>query len=143
MKHFELGNNDKDEILRDFAPRAFSSPLIDQREIPALAKDLSLMAGIQKVLPSLPTFHHFHLGDAVSYPFPPDESLHLVLTSPPYWILKRYPEAQGQLGHEPDYTLFLTKLNTVSPNFRTQRDHGFGGWSSTASCVRATSRSSP
>ena len=87
--------------------------MTDQREIPALAKDLSLMADIQKVLPSLPTFHHFHLGDAVSYPFPPDESLHLVLTSPPYWILKRYPEAQGQLGQELDYTSFLTKLNTV------------------------------
>jgi len=48
MKHFELGNNDKDEILRDFAPRAFSSPMTDQREIPALAKDLRLMAEIQK-----------------------------------------------------------------------------------------------
>jgi len=113
MKHFELGNNDKDEILRDFAPRAFSSRMTDQREIPALAKDLRLMAEIQKVLPSLPTFHDFHLGDAVSYPFPPEESLHLVLTSPPYWILKRYPDAQGQLGHEPDYTRFLTKLNAV------------------------------
>ena len=113
MKHFELCNNNKEEILRDFAPRAFSSRMTDQREIPALAKDLRLMADIQKVLPSLPTFHHFHLGDAVSYPFPPDESLHLVVTSPPYWILKRYPEAQGQLGHESDYTQFLSKLNTV------------------------------
>ena len=113
MNHFELGRIDKDEILRNFVPPGFPLLKGDKRAIPALAKNLTLVASIQNILSSLPTFHQFHLGDSVTYPFPPDESVHLVLTSPPYWNLKRYNEAPGQLGHETEYGRFLTKLNAV------------------------------
>jgi DNA modification methylase len=113
MNRFELGKAEKDEILCDFVPAGFPSHIAAKQENPMLAKDLHLMANIQKVLSSLPTFHHFHLGDSVLCPFPSNESVHLVLTSPPYWTLKRYNEVQGQLGHEKDYTRFLAKLNTV------------------------------
>jgi len=27
------------------------------------------------------------------------QSVHLVLTSPPYWTLKEYRDSEGQLGH--------------------------------------------
>jgi len=47
------------------------------------------------------------LGDARSLPFIPDESVHLVVTSPPYWTLKRYNENPSQLGHIDDYECFL------------------------------------
>ena len=39
MKHFELGNHEKDEIPRDFAPPGLLLNEIGQRDIPALAKD--------------------------------------------------------------------------------------------------------
>jgi site-specific DNA-methyltransferase (adenine-specific) len=42
-----------------------------------------------------------------------DESVHLVITSPPYWNLKRYNENPGQMGHIQDYEVFLTELGKV------------------------------
>jgi site-specific DNA-methyltransferase (adenine-specific) len=42
-----------------------------------------------------------------------DESVHLVVTSPPYWDLKRYNEHPDQLGHIHDYEAFLTELEKV------------------------------
>ncbi len=53
------------------------------------------------------------LGDARDFSYVPDESVHLVVTSPPYWNLKRYNDSQGQLGHISDYEMFLTELNKV------------------------------
>lgn len=43
----------------------------------------------------------------------PENSVHLVLTSPPYWTLKRYEEDPGQLGHIEDYEAFLGELEKV------------------------------
>ncbi len=43
----------------------------------------------------------------------PENSVHLVLTSPPYWTLKRYEEGPGQLGHIEDYEAFLGELEKV------------------------------
>ena len=49
-------------------------------------------------------------GDARDLSFLTDESIHLVVTSPPYWNLKRYNENPDQLGHvnnfEPDLFKF-------------------------------------
>jgi len=42
-----------------------------------------------------------------------DLSVHLVVTSPPYWNLKRYPEHPSQLGNIDDYRAFLGELNKV------------------------------
>ncbi|MFQ5850255.1 MAG: DNA-methyltransferase [Candidatus Binatia bacterium] len=56
------------------------------------------------------TLHRLIQGDARSLPFIPDESVHLVVTSPPYWSLKRYNDSEGQLGHINDYENFLTEL---------------------------------
>jgi len=41
------------------------------------------------------------------------ESVHLVLTSPPYWTLKEYRDTEGQLGHVADYQRFLLELDKV------------------------------
>lgn len=60
-----------------------------------------------------PTTHRLYQGDARSFAFVPDGSVHLVLTSPPYWKLKRYNENAGQLGHVQDYEEFLNNLNQV------------------------------
>jgi len=52
-------------------------------------------------------------GDARDLSFLPDESIHLVITSPPYWNLKRYNENPYQLGHINDYESFLGELEKV------------------------------
>jgi len=40
-------------------------------------------------------------------------SVHLVLTSPPYWTLKEYPRREGQLGLVEDYDAFHDELDKV------------------------------
>lgn len=61
----------------------------------------------------VPTLHRLVQGDARDLSFIPDESIHLVLTSPPYWTLKRYNDSEGQMGHIEKYEQFLTELNRV------------------------------
>jgi site-specific DNA-methyltransferase (adenine-specific) len=60
------------------------------------------------------TTHELHLGDARYLPWIPDESVHLVVTSPPYWTLKQYErDREGQLGDIGDYESFLDELDKV------------------------------
>jgi modification methylase len=59
------------------------------------------------------TSHRLLHGDTRSLSFIADESVHLVVTSPPYWTLKRYNENPAQLGHVADYELFLSELSKV------------------------------
>ncbi len=64
--------------------------------------------------PSSGASYTLHIGDAreVLASFP-EASVHLVVTSPPYWTLKRYEEVPGQLGHIEDYEAFLDELDRV------------------------------
>ena len=59
------------------------------------------------------TEHRLHLGDARDLNWIADESVHLVVTSPPYWTLKRYNEHHGQLGALENYETFLDELDAV------------------------------
>ena len=62
---------------------------------------------------SASTTHRLVQGDARTLPFLDDESVHLVITSPPYWTLKRYREHPQQMGHIADYEQFVAELATV------------------------------
>src|ERR1700677_824521 len=66
-----------------------------------------------QTLDDIPTVHRLVQGDARDLSFLADESVHLVVTSPPYWTLKRYNESDGQLGHVADYEHFLKELEKV------------------------------
>jgi DNA modification methylase len=59
------------------------------------------------------TYQRLINGDARDLSFLEDESVHLIVTSPPYWNLKRYNENPSQLGHIEDYETFLTELENV------------------------------
>lgn len=59
------------------------------------------------------TRHILVNGDARDLSFLPDGSVHLVVTSPPYWTLKRYRESAGQMGHIHEYEKFLSELTKV------------------------------
>lgn len=61
----------------------------------------------------LPTSHRLINGDARDLSFLDNESVHLVVTSPPYWNLKRYNENPDQMGHIQDYETFLGELEKV------------------------------
>jgi DNA modification methylase len=57
--------------------------------------------------------HRLINGDARDLSFLEDASIHLVVTSPPYWNLKRYNENPDQLGHIDDYEAFLAEIEKV------------------------------
>ena len=70
------------------------------------------MAKIGAAVAQVPTRHRLLLGDA-RHAVLPAESVHLVLTSPPYWTLKEYRRAEGQLGWVADSDEFLDQLDAV------------------------------
>jgi DNA modification methylase len=59
------------------------------------------------------TEHRLRLGDARELDWIADESVHLVVTSPPYWVLKDYEHSAGQLGDIQEYEQFLCELDKV------------------------------
>jgi site-specific DNA-methyltransferase (adenine-specific) len=59
------------------------------------------------------TEHRVQRGDARDLSFLPDKSVHLVVTSPPYWTLKEYAPCDNQMGAIEDYETFLDELDKV------------------------------
>jgi len=60
------------------------------------------------------TLHRLRLGDARNLSWIPDASVHLVVTSPPYWNLKEYKEENAaQLEDIANYERFLSELDKV------------------------------
>ena len=60
-----------------------------------------------------PTTHVLCCGDSRHLDWIASESVHLVLTSPPYWTLKEYPPNENQLGLVADYETFHDELEKV------------------------------
>lgn len=91
-----------DTELRAFTVKLKSpmaSPIIDAMRIPAVkAKETSF---------------RLHCGDARDLDWIPDETVHAVVTSPPYWTLKEYPANKSQLGLISDYEKFHDELEKV------------------------------
>ena len=83
-----------------------------QTALPAIAKDAALMAIVEDAVRGVPTHHRISVGDARQMTLEP-QSVHLVLTSPPYWTLKEYRHSPGQLGDVEDYTRFISELDRV------------------------------
>lgn len=86
---------------------------VSQTLIPAIAKDARLMAAIESGVRQVPTRHDLWHADARVMDFLAPESVHLVVTSPPYWVLKEYHRSEGQLGYVADYEEFLRELDRV------------------------------
>jgi DNA modification methylase len=84
-----------------------------QTDLPRIAKDAKIVASIEAKLEQLPTQHNLYRGDARSIEFLRPESIHLVVTSPPYWTLKDYNVSEGQMGYIADYDTFLDELDKV------------------------------
>lgn len=99
--------------LWEHVPAPFKTLAETQIDIPSIAKDPHAMKVIGACVRTIPTTHHLVRRDARSLHDLPANSVHLVLTSPPYWTLKAYRECEGQLGHIEDYEVFLQELDQV------------------------------
>jgi modification methylase len=99
--------------LSEFVPqelRVWDDP---QAMIPRLAKDEESVRAIEQSIRTIPTTHCLYLADSRSTLNVAPESVHLVLTSPPYWTLKEYRDSEAQLGHVENYEQFLKELDKV------------------------------
>jgi len=81
--------------------------------IPQLARDARANARIESVVQRRHTTHDLIHSDARGASQLAENSIHLVVTSPPYWTLKRYNEGDDQLGHVVDYDEFIAALDDV------------------------------
>ena len=99
--------------LSQFLPKELANLGISQTTIPRLARDARLIEMLERAVKAIPTSHNLLQGDARQIPNLPADSVHLVLTSPPYWTLKEYRDTEGQLGHIEDYDEFLNELDRV------------------------------
>ena len=103
--------------LNSFVPQALKdfvqSGAKDQERIPALAKDPEQVKAIEQAVRKIPTCHALFLRDSRRVEDLDDGSIHLIVTSPPYWTLKEYPDRPGQLGRIEDYEQFLDELDEV------------------------------
>ena len=89
-------------------------PITDhQTDLPRIARDPRLVALIESRLGQIPSHHELHLRDSRQASFMLPNSVHLVLTSPPYWTLKDYREHPDQMGYIADYDAFLSQLDRV------------------------------
>ena len=59
------------------------------------------------------TTHTLNLGDARDLSWIRDKSVHLVVTSPPYFNLKKYNDHADQLGDINEYDVFMDELDKV------------------------------
>ena len=84
-----------------------------QTAIPRLARDERSVGLIEHAIQTIPTWHRLYVGDARKMSSLKPESVHLVLTSPPYWTLKEYRDSDAQMGHIEDYDNFLHELDKV------------------------------
>lgn len=98
-----------DQLLPDWGKRLGDL----QTAIPELAKDAKRLDELAGLIEQLPTLHRSVLGDARELFGVEPHSVHLVVTSPPYWTLKEYRESEGQMGHFQDYDYFLDELDKV------------------------------
>lgn len=87
-----------------------------QRAIPMIAKNREMTALAERAAQRVSTNHRLILGDSREDLGLAEESVHLIVTSPPYWNLKDYPGAEGQLGNIDSYEQFLDQLDRVWSN---------------------------
>ena len=91
---FEPPSADNGGLLPEWA-----NELTDlQTAIPELAKDSKRLAELECLVGEIETLHRSVRGDARDLNGVEPNSVHLVLTSPPYWTLKEYRKSEGQIG---------------------------------------------
>lgn len=97
----------------EFIPQSVSEITNPQTDIPRIAKDKKLLNEIEFAVLNIPTEHKLIQGDARHLSCIENESVHLIVTSPPYWTLKKYRDNADQLGDIEDYDVFLRELDKV------------------------------
>lgn len=105
-------DTERESALDALLPDELRAKKVTDTLIPRIARDRGITLKIDQSVRRVPTRHDLYLGDARRMELA-SSSVHLVLTSPPYWTLKRYRDSQDQMGHIEDYDEFLGGLEEV------------------------------
>ena len=97
--------------LAEFVPKEIGLESLTQSDFPRIAKNEKLMRKIIASVKRIPTKQTIVHGDSRCMNL--GSEIQLVVTSPPYWILKKYDPIRGQLGAIEDYEQFLVELDKV------------------------------
>ncbi len=100
-------------IVRRHLPELGLSDSALKTALPGMARDSAKSARVAAAVHEVGTDHRFLRGDARDLSSVSDGSIHLVVTSPPYWTLKKYNDGVGQLGAIGDYDHFVYELGRV------------------------------
>lgn len=101
------------KVLDECLPSSIRDLELTQSLIPSLAKSPTEITAIDNALRQVPTKHRLICHDSTQADFLAPNSVHLIVTSPPYWTLKQYNESDGQLGDISEYDKFLALLDQV------------------------------
>lgn len=113
------GSPDLQNFVPDSCQGLLQMPDIELKSaIPELARDKGRMGDVEKAVKELPTHHELYHGDSRDLSMLEDESVQLVVTSPPYFNLKDYNDggSKGQLGSIDDYNEFNELIDEVWQN---------------------------
>jgi len=97
----------------DWLPPEIGKITNHQTDLPRIAKDPKAIAAIESRLSQIPTSHDLYNRDSRRIDFLAPNSVHLVVTSPPYWTLKDYRDHPDQMGYIADYEEFIGELDRV------------------------------
>ncbi len=100
-------------VVQRHLPRLTLSDRALKTALPEMARDSAESARVAAAVHEVATMHRILRGDARDLSLLPDASIHLVVTSPPYWTLKEYNDGADQLGAIGDYDQFLAELTRV------------------------------
>ena len=111
LEQFKLGNF---EVARWTAtlPISGKTETIECDPLPLRAGSPLIQSGLMEATLTKATLT-LCCGDSREMDWIPSGSVHLVLTSPPYWTLKEYPRHKSQLGLIEDYDAFHDELDKV------------------------------
>lgn len=98
--------------INKYIPDKLKDAKITLDFLPRIAKNPEIIKEIEIAVSQIPTNHKIYCYDARKVKLQPS-SIHLVLTSPPYWNLKKYPDETGQLGAIKDYRTFIDELEKI------------------------------
>ena len=96
------------EVLDDLPPADNAAGAVEK-----MLRANAILRNVPWPAPFDETRHRVCEGDARDLSFLPTASVHLVVTSPPYWTLKQYEPHRDQLGAISDYERFLSELDKV------------------------------
>jgi len=99
--------------LEAFLPVELKQLANPQMDLPRIAKDRTLTSDIEVAIQEVPTHHSLYLHETRDLSFLEPESVHLVVTSPPYWSHEPNRKPEESMDPVESYEAFLQDLDSV------------------------------